>query len=129
MERSVSRTGDLDPSNEESWGPAVRGLIRVEMFRRGLNFAALSRALQNVGVTENERNLRNKVARGTFSAVFLVQCMVAMGVESIPLDANLYPGSHRPRPPRPLPKGATVKVVDVDAAADAHPDATGLGEE
>jgi hypothetical protein len=37
-------------------------------------------------VKETERNLSNKIGRGTFSAVFLLQCMEAIGVTAIHLD-------------------------------------------
>ena len=64
----------------------VRGAIRAEMERRGLTYATLVDRLAALGVEENERNLRNKVARGTFGAVFFVQCLEAIGVETLKLD-------------------------------------------
>ena len=36
----------------------------------------LSERLAAIGVKESERNLSNKIGRGTFSAVFLFQCMI-----------------------------------------------------
>ena len=37
----------------------------------------------DLGVTETEANIRNKIARGGFSAVFFMQCLVAMGAHTI----------------------------------------------
>lgn len=68
----------------------VRGAIRAEMERRGLTYADLVERLASIGVDENERNLRNKVARGTFGAVFFVQCLEAIGVETLKLDMVDY---------------------------------------
>jgi hypothetical protein len=71
-------------------------MIRAEMVRRSVSYDALIGRLERLGVTGyTERTLRNRVGRGHFSAAFLVQCMVAMGVTSIPLDEKLYPSSVR----------------------------------
>lgn len=35
------------------------------------------------GLDEDERNLRNKVSRGKFTAGFLLQCLTALGINSI----------------------------------------------
>ncbi|MEM1051158.1 MAG: DUF6471 domain-containing protein [Pseudomonadota bacterium] len=35
---------------------------------------------------DSEPNVRNKISRGKFTAVFFVQCMTAIGVETIRLD-------------------------------------------
>jgi hypothetical protein len=36
----------------------------------------------------NERTISNKVNRGTFSAVFLAQCMEAIGVQTIHMNGD-----------------------------------------
>lgn len=41
--------------------------------------------LAAIGVDDNERNLRNKVSRGKFTAGFLLQCLTAIGVETVRL--------------------------------------------
>ena len=53
------------------------------MARRGVTYAQLVEKLSAIGVKENERNLRNKVSRGKFTAGFMLQCLAAMGVTSI----------------------------------------------
>lgn len=49
------------------------------MARLGFSYARLAEILEGAGIDENERNLRNKINRGTFSATFMIQCFVAMG--------------------------------------------------
>lgn len=79
---------------DERWAEPVRRIVRVEMTRAGLTYAELLEALKGIGVDgENERNLRNKVARGTFSAVFLVQCLIAMRVTELRLDEKSFPAT------------------------------------
>ena len=41
--------------------------------------------LAAIGIQETEPNLRNKVSRGGFTAVFLVQCLVAIGAHTLRL--------------------------------------------
>lgn len=81
--RSPAIWCQMDEQAASDW---VVNAIRGEMGRRGLSYRDLAERLAAIGVEENERNLRNKVARGTFSATFWVQCMVAMGVASVALD-------------------------------------------
>ena len=68
------------PITEEEMRKTVRHMVRAEMARRGLGFKDLRRALERMGVTEDERVLSNKIARGSFSAAFLLQCCWAMNI-------------------------------------------------
>ena len=42
--------------------------------------------LERIGVREEEHNLRNKVARGKFTAAFFLQCLSAIGVQILRLQ-------------------------------------------
>ncbi len=68
------------------WEAKARGLVRAEMARHGLTYSQLVEKLKTIGVSENERNLRNKVSRGKFTAAFLLQCLSAMGTHTRHLD-------------------------------------------
>jgi len=76
----------------------VRGTIRTAMLKRDLSYADLLGRLKAIGVEENERNLRNKVARGTFSAVFFVQCLEAIGPTTLKLDMLEFMGGPARKP-------------------------------
>jgi hypothetical protein len=67
------------------WEERAKGIIRGEMARRGITYAQLVQRLEAIGIDENERNLRNKVSRGKFTAGFLLQCLVALGVSDLRL--------------------------------------------
>jgi hypothetical protein len=60
------------------------------MARHGITYDELAERLAAIGVRDTAVNLRNKVARGRFSAVFLVQCLRAIGVRALQIneDAN-----------------------------------------
>lgn len=64
----------------------VKGLLKAEMKRRGLTYEGLAAKLGEAGTPADAHVLRNKVARGGFSAVFLVQCLKAMGAETLRLS-------------------------------------------
>jgi hypothetical protein len=64
-----------------------RRMIRIAMASKGATYATLAEALKNYGVTDDEHVLRNKVARGTFSAAFFMQCFAAMEIEHIDIRA------------------------------------------
>ena len=59
----------------------------VEILKRNLTHKQVSEKLAAMGAQESEPNIRNKLARGTFSAVFLVQCLEAIGCRSLLLDS------------------------------------------
>ena len=68
------------------WEAKVANLLKAELKRRGVTYARLVDRLAEIGVDEKEVNIRNKLARGKFSAVFLIQCMTALGTDRLRLD-------------------------------------------
>ncbi|WAJ27917.1 DUF6471 domain-containing protein [Antarcticirhabdus aurantiaca] len=68
------------------WEERAKGIIRGEMARRSVTYAQLVEKLAAIGVEENERNLRNKVSRGKFTAGFLIQVLVALDAKRLNLE-------------------------------------------
>jgi hypothetical protein len=65
----------------------VKSALRSEMVKRSISYAELAKRLSlKFEAREDEHVLRNKVARGRFSAAFLVQCLAVMGCKSLPID-------------------------------------------
>lgn len=75
--------------DEKTWEELAKNTLRAEMMRRGVSYAALAERLALFGITDNELNLRNKVSRGRFTAVFLMQCLKALEVEWIHIPTSL----------------------------------------
>ena len=71
--------------NEEAWDSRVKGILKAELKRKGVTYAQLVDKLAAVGVKETEPNIRNKLARGKFTAVFLFQCLDAIECRSLDL--------------------------------------------
>ena len=74
-----------DPVNVE-YETRAKNLLKGELKRRGVTYAQLAEKLAAIGVQENERNLNNKISRGGFTAAFLLQCMAAIGGQTLRLD-------------------------------------------
>ena len=66
----------------------VKNILKAELKRRGVSYRDLAEKLTASGIPETERNLANKIARGTFTAAFFVQCLTAIGASSVRLDDN-----------------------------------------
>ncbi|WP_246730409.1 DUF6471 domain-containing protein [Nitratireductor mangrovi] len=56
------------------------------MAKRTVTYSQLLERLESIGVQEDERNLRNKVSRGKFTAAFMLQCLTALGPRQLQLD-------------------------------------------
>ena len=71
--------------SDDQWVNLVKGILRSEMTRRGVTYDGLAERLAELGVKDSAVNIRNKVARGGFSATFFVQCLVALGCQTVRL--------------------------------------------
>jgi hypothetical protein len=70
----------------KDWQARLKGMLKAELKRRNLSYADLADKLAEIGVKEDRRNLNNKIGRGTFSAVFFIQCLEAIGCKTLHLD-------------------------------------------
>ena len=70
----------------KDWGAYAGAILRSEMARRQMKYPDLAKGLAALGVDDNERNLSNKIGRGSFSAAFFLQCLAAMKVQNLHLD-------------------------------------------
>lgn len=78
--RSMTQTSDIAAAD---WEQLVKNMLRAEMMRRGISYELLATKLAAIGIEDNVLNLRNKVARGRFTATFFAQCLVAIGVNDL----------------------------------------------
>jgi hypothetical protein len=67
---------------------AAQDLLKAELRRRNLTYGDLAENLAAIGVKDNERNITNKIARGSFTSVFFFQCMEAISCHTIHLGEN-----------------------------------------
>ena len=86
--------GGAEPAFD--WETELKSLLKAELARRNMKYPDLVKRLAGVGISENEANLRNKISRGNFSAVFLLQCLMAIGVTDLRLRNYPYPPGRDP---------------------------------
>ncbi len=68
------------------WEEKAANLLKAEIKRRGDTDAQVVQKLAEVGVRENERNLRNKLWGGKFTAAVMLQCLKAIGSNTLNIE-------------------------------------------
>ena len=59
--------------------------LKAEMKRAGVTYAELARRMGEHGLQETEASITSKLARGTFSAVFMLAVLAALDVADMRL--------------------------------------------
>ncbi len=70
-------------SDNAYWKDYVRGLLKVEIDRRNISYVEISERLAAQGIHESPQNISNKIARGTFGAIFMVQVLRVIGCDDL----------------------------------------------
>jgi Domain of unknown function (DUF6471) len=78
-------TRKANPVNVE-YETKAKNLLKAELKRKGITYAMLVEKLAAIGVVETERNLNNKISRGGFSAAFMLECLNAVGVDTVSIN-------------------------------------------
>ncbi len=68
------------------WNDKVKRLLKSELIRRGISNSDLADMLKKIGVEETKSSIDSKISRGTFSASFFLQCLLAIGCEKIEIE-------------------------------------------
>lgn len=69
-----------------NWEAKAANLLKAELKRKGVTYAQLVERLSDIGISEKEANVRNRLSRGKFSAAFMLQCLNAIGSSQLHLD-------------------------------------------
>jgi hypothetical protein len=70
------------------WQEKAKGILKAELKRRNLGYKELAEKLEGLGVKDGEKNLANKISRGSFTAAFFLQCLTAIGCHTVRLDES-----------------------------------------
>ena len=65
------------------WQKLATNTIKVELARTGIGYEELIQRLETIGVHESYTGIAAKINRGTFSLMFFMQCMKAIGAKNI----------------------------------------------
>ena len=65
-----------------NWKNHVRRFLKAELYREDITHDKLLKLLNYMGIEETKASIDNKISRGTFSAIFLFQCLSAIKANS-----------------------------------------------
>ncbi len=61
----------------------AKNILRAELKRQGFSYKDLVNALGEKGVHETDKNIANKLSRGTFTAAFLLMVLDVIGCKTV----------------------------------------------
>jgi hypothetical protein len=72
-------TRGLTMAAETDWRARATTLIKGQLDQRGVAYPELVERLASIGVVDTEHDMRTRVERGLFTAMFFLQVMEAIG--------------------------------------------------
>lgn len=73
------------PDTPADWEKLAAAIVKANLKLAGMSYIDLEIKLAKLGVTDNHKNISNKVGRGKFTAAFFLQALVSAGVENLEL--------------------------------------------
>lgn len=70
------------PAKEKEYADRARRFLKAELKRADVSYKELAERLTKHGLEETEIGIASKLARGTFSATFLLACLAVLEVEA-----------------------------------------------
>ena len=65
------------------WSDRVKRYLKAELKRHDVSYSELAKRLKDAGMEETEASVANKVSRGTFTAIFFLASLEAIGCETV----------------------------------------------
>jgi hypothetical protein len=85
----MPRAKAADPVAEKAkWVTLSQTILKTELKRRNIGYRELAERLTAMGTPETDRNIANKISRGGFTAAFFLECLVAVGCQSVRLTED-----------------------------------------
>ena len=69
--------------SEEEWKKYTKGLLKAEIARKNLSLIDVAKKLEAIGIYESPQNISNKINRGNFGAIFMLQVLDAIGCKEL----------------------------------------------
>jgi hypothetical protein len=74
------------PAKEKEYADRLRRFLKAELKRGEISYKELADRLTKHGLEETETGIASKLARGTFSATFLVACLAVLEKDGLRLE-------------------------------------------
>lgn len=69
-----------------NWDDKAKRLLKSELVKRGVSNTDLVLLLKEIGIVETKGSVDSKISRGSFSATFLLQCLIVIGCHKIDIE-------------------------------------------
>ena len=69
--------------SDDEWKDYAKGLLKAEIARKNLSLIDVAKKLEAMGISESPQNISNKINRGTFGAIVMLQIVTAIGCREI----------------------------------------------
>ena len=69
--------------HKPEWPDRVKRYLKAELKRHDVSYGELAKRLKDAGMEETEASVANKVSRGTFTAIFFLASLDAIGCETV----------------------------------------------
>lgn len=76
-----------------NWEEQAKLVLKLELTRERVTYERLAERLQAMGIKETAKSIANKMSRGKFPLTFVLQCMKAIGVETLTIDLTTKQGA------------------------------------
>lgn len=70
---------------QTEWEKKAASILKAELKRKGVTYAQLVERLADIGISEKEANVANKLSRGKFSAAFMLACLGVLETDTLHL--------------------------------------------
>lgn len=71
---------------DTDWHKLATTTIKVELTKANIGYEELVQRLAAMGIQESYTGIAAKINRGTFSFMFFMQCMKAVGVKQVRIE-------------------------------------------
>lgn len=61
---------------DTNWKDYTKGILKSELAKRNISYTDLAQMLGDMGTEESPQNISNKIARGTFRTIFMMQALI-----------------------------------------------------
>lgn len=107
----------IKQSERTYWHKRATTTLKTALAMQDISYKDLSRRLAAFGEDEPEKTLSNKINRGSFSFLFFIKCMYALGQREFRLELPTIPPDERAKlTPKPKPKRKPPVRKKVEAA-------------
>lgn len=72
-------------ADKTKWVEMSQSILKAELKRRNIGYRELAERLTAMGTPESDRNIANKISRGGFTAAFFIECLIAIGCQTVRL--------------------------------------------